>query len=222
MEIRETTLLQAWDRAIRAILAHGRVFVDDAGRECHELTNLSVTLLEPSTAADGVRAMRLCRNWRYPSEEKLANIILNKEAVRVYDYLYGQRVFAYNGVFDQVNGFIIPLLSAKPNTRRAIVSLLDPPRDLRLDAENIVGIVAIHFRVVDAKLRITAIIRTSGFFTGWPANVFQIARLQEYVARAINLPPGEITTISLSAHLHTDRLEDVEAVLGADVVGRQQ
>jgi thymidylate synthase len=218
MEIRAATMMEAWTTAIRTLLQHGRVFVDDNNRECHELSNLVVTVESPSSAVQGVRAMRACRRWRYPSEEELANIILNKEAASVYDYLYGQRIFAYDGVMNQIDSYVVPLLSAKPNTRRAIVSLLDPQRDLKLDAANVLGIALIHFRIIDGGLCVTTVIRTSGFFTGWPANVFQIAKLQEHVAHILNLPPGTLTTVSLSAHIHTDTFEDIETVLGKNVL----
>jgi thymidylate synthase len=62
------------------------------------------------------------------------------------------------------------------------------------------------------------VIRTSGFFTGWPANVFQLAKLQEHVAHALSLPPGSLTTISLNAHLHSDDFDDIETVLGKEIL----
>jgi len=218
MEIRATTMKEAWQEAIKLILTQGRVFIDDDKRECHELNHLAVTIENPASAAEGVRAMRSARTWIYPSEEELANIMLNKEAASIYDYLYGQRIFAYHDVFSQIDEYIIPLLQRRPNTRRAIVSLLDPEEDLKLDAKNIIGLCLLHFQLIDKRLCVTAVIRTSGFFTGWPANVYQVARLQEHVARALSLPPGSITTVSLSAHLFAENLPDVATLLGNDVL----
>jgi len=218
MEFAAKTVREAWLAAIRHILTEGRKFIDDDGRECHEVANLSVTIENPASAAEGVRAMRLCRKWRYPSEDELANIILNKEAGSSYDYLYGQRIFAYAGTVDQVDDYVIPLLKARPNSRRAVVSLLNPALDLKSGSTNLLGIALIHFRILDGKVDVTTVIRTSGFFTGWPANIFQIAQLQERVALALQLPQGRITTISLAAHIHTENLEDIEIVLGKDVV----
>jgi thymidylate synthase (methanogen type) len=218
MEIREESMLVAWKGAISFILSEGRAFIDDEGRECHEVNNLRVTVEKATSTVEGVRAMRRNRKWHYPSEEELSNIMLNKEAASVYDYLYGQRIFSYNGTLDQVNDFIIPLLKRKQNTRRAIISLLNPVRDLKPDAKNIVGISLIHFRVIEGRLNVTAVIRTSGFFTGWPANIYQLSKLQEYVAHAINLPQGVITTISLAAHLHSDSFDDIELVLGEEIL----
>ncbi len=218
MEIRAATTMDAWKQAIRYVLEKGKVFVDDDGRECHEVRHLTVTVEKPSSAADGVRAMRLCRKWKYPSEEELTNIMLNKEAASTYDYLYGQRIFAFNGVVNQIDDYVIPLLQKKPNTRKAIVSLLNPARDMQPDAKNVLGVSLISFRIVDKRLAATAVIRTSGFFTGWPANIFQLARLQEHIAHVLNLPPGALTTMSLHAHLHSENFEDIEVVLGKDIL----
>jgi len=218
MEIRAATMTEAWRQAISLILREGRIFIDDDKQECHELRDLTVTIENPATAADGVRAMRTAQNWVYPSEEELANIMLDKEAASIYDYLYGQRIFGYRDAFNQIDEYVIPLLQRRPNSRRAVVSLLDPEEDLRLDAKNILGLCLLHFRVVERRLCVTAVIRTSGFFTGWPANVYQVTKLQEYVARALSLPQGSITTVSLSAHLFSENLEDVSAVLGKDML----
>ena len=218
MEIRCQTMMEAWQAAVKLILSEGRLFLDDDKRECRELRDFTVIIENPSSAAEGVRAMRASHKWIYPSEEELANIMLNKEAASIYDYLYGQRIFAYRDAFNQVDDYIIPLLQQRPHTRRAVVALLDPEADLRLDAKNILGLCLIHFQVVEKKLCVTAIIRTSGFFTGWPANVYQVAKLQEHVARALSLPQGSITTISLSAHLFSENLDDVAEILGKDVL----
>ncbi len=215
-------MMEAWRAAIRAITIHGRFFLDDEKREGKEIANLTITIEEPATTADGIRAMRRFRGWRYPSEEELASIILNKEGGFVYDYLYGQRIFSYNEKLNQVDGYVIPLLKERPGTRRAIISLLNPIRDLKVNAQNVLGVSLIHFRIINGRLNVTAVIRTSGFFTGWPANVFQVAKLQEYVSRNLQLPPGALTTVSLSAHVHEENHEEIRAVLGPDVIGQEE
>ncbi len=98
---------------------------------------------------------------------------------------------------------------------------MNPVEDLRSGASNTPGIILISFRIIEKKLCVTALIRTSGFFTGWPANVYQVARLQEYVARALSIVPGSVTTISLSAHLYADQYDDIAMVLGKDVLERK-
>jgi len=218
MELAAETMMELWKAAMRHILMNGRRFVDDDGKRCREIQNLVVTIKKPSSSIDGVRAMRVVRKWRYPSEEELANIMLNKEAGGIYDYLYGQRIFAYNGTLNQIDEYVVPSLQQRPETRRAIVSLLNPLRDLKMGKKNIIGMSLLQFRIIEKRLVVTAIIRTSGFFTGWPANVFQVAKLQAHVARQLQIPAGPLTTISLAAHIHDENLEDIELVLGKDVV----
>ncbi len=218
MEISAETMMEAWKAAMRRILSQGRRFVDDDGKACREVRNLVVTVEKPSSTVDGVRAMRVVQKWRYPSEKELANIMLHKEAAGIYDYLYGQRIFAYDGTLNQIDEYVVPLLQQRPETRRAVVSLLNPPRDLKVEKKNVLGMSLLQFRIIEKRLIVNAVIRTSGFFTGWPANVFQVAKLQEHVARKLQVPAGPLTTISLAAHVHEENLDDIELVLGKDVV----
>lgn len=221
MEIKAETVMDAWKMAIQHILANGRTYTDDEGRQSCEVANLTIVITNPSSAREAVHAMRSSRKWIYPSEEELTNIILHKDESPIYDYMYSQRIFNYEHILNQVDEYVIPLLQQKPNTRRAVIALLNPLRDMKLDKKNFPSLSFIFFKIVEKQLNVSVVIRTSGFFTGWPANVFQIAKLQDYVAHALALPRGNITTISLSAHLHLDTLEDVASVLGKEVVTKR-
>lgn len=218
VELYAQTMIEAWHEAIRHILQEGKIFTDDDGKECLEAMNLAITVEQPTSSIVGIKKMRSSKKWRYPSEEELKAIMLRKESASIYEYLYGQRIFAYNGVFNQIEDYIIPLLQKRPHTRRATISLINPERDFTPGALNVPALVLIRFRVVDGKLTVTAVIRTSGFFTGWPANLYQLFQLQEYVANKVRLPIGNISTFSMSAHLHSEQLADIEEILGKDVL----
>lgn len=212
MDIEADTFMECWHRVLQRILDEGRSFVDDDNLDCLEISNLTVRVLRPDTAKEGIRVMRKRKEWRYPSEEELTRIMLHKDAESVYDYLYGQRLFGYDGVLNQIDDHVIPILTSKRTTRRAVAMSLNPSKDLRPDALNIPGISMVNFRLIEGKLEVTGIIRTSGFLTGWPANVFQLWKLQEYVAHALEVPLGSLTTISLSAHLHNVNMEEIREV----------
>lgn len=214
MEIFGETVQNVWRNAVEKILKHGIRFMDDNRGDCFQLSNLMVTIQKPSSIADAVRTLQRYKRWIYPSEEELVNIILNKEANAFYDYLYGQRIFDYRHTVNQIDEYVIPLLRKNPNSRRANVSLFNPEKDMRIGKRNYPGIAFISFKIIEKRLCVTTIIRTSDFFIGWPSNLFQISKLQEYVAHTLAVPPGTITTLSLSAHLHLDNIEDIKNVLG--------
>ena len=47
-------------------------------------------------------------------------------------------------------------------------------------------------------------------FFGWPGNIYQTYLMQEYVRKEINCQPGKLATISVSAHLFLDQLENIK------------
>ena len=72
---------------------------------------------------------------------------------------------------------------------------------------------SIYFKIIDNELTVTTVIRSNDMFIGWPANIYQIYLLQQYVAKAIGIKTGSITTISHSAHVFDEYKEEVEQVL---------
>jgi thymidylate synthase len=115
---------------------------------------------------------------------------------------------------NQLDGYVIPLLKSHPDTRRALVTLADPVADDVTHLHNYVSLLGVWFRVVAGKLTVTALIRSNDFVLGWPANLFQIKLLQEYVAERVGVAAGSITTVSLSAHLFLDDEKLISSVLG--------
>lgn len=69
------------------------------------------------------------------------------------------------------------------------------------------------FKVRDNKLNVTAVIRSNDLFFGFPANVYQIYILQEYVRKRLGIDTGDITFFSNSAHIFEDNFEDILKVI---------
>lgn len=214
MEIVEKTTLEAWTTALRIIKEKGGVFHDTDNRVCREILNFSVTILHPDLAADEpIDHIRKINKWFYPSKEELSNIIFNQYELPLYEYTYGSRLFNHQGLVDQINDYIIPLLKQQPTSRRATVSVLDPSIDMHMHNRNAPGLASIHFKIDHGSLRMTCIIRSNDFFIGWPANIYQLSNLQRYVAQQLSLPVGSLTTYSISAHIFDDYEEELKRVL---------
>ncbi|MBD3208860.1 hypothetical protein GF367_00380 [Candidatus Woesearchaeota archaeon] len=214
MNITKPTALDAWKSALHHIMNKGSDFQDHDGRTCREVLNLSVTIQHPDVGIeDPIDTIRKINKWIYPSKDELVNIIFNQYDLPVYDYTYGSRIFGYQEVFDQINDYIIPLLKQHPNSRRATVITIDPIKDLKLSNRNVPGLVSLHCKVDDGKLLLTAVIRSNDYFIGWPANIHQLAALQQYLAEALELRVGELMTYSISAHVFKEYEEDIQQVL---------
>ncbi|MBR9702858.1 hypothetical protein GOV10_02390 [Candidatus Woesearchaeota archaeon] len=207
-------VMMAWRQALKDIKDNGVSFTDDEGRECLEVLNYSLTVHSMEDIHTALQLLRGQKGWYYPSDEELKEVLFNQEFEESNRYAYGPRIFRFREKLNQLDGYVIPLLRSHPDTRRALVTLADPVADDVTHLHNYVSLLGVWFRMANGRLCVTAMIRSNDFVLGWPANLFQIKLLQEYVAERVGADLGAITTISLSAHLFLDDDKLISGVLG--------
>ena len=110
--------------------------------------------------------------------------------------------------------YVIPLLKKTPTSKRAVVILLTPQKDILPLRREMPGLVMVNFNIRDGKLHTTLVLRSNDMFHGWPCNILQAYYLAEYVAKELNYPVGTLTTISVSAHIFGEQLQDILKVVG--------
>ena len=213
MIINEKTCMEAWKKSLRYIMDNGVDFKDKDERQCHEALNLIVTIEQPDHDYDKPIDVMKGNEWIYPSTEELSAIIFNKENLAIYEFSYGPRIFNFLGRKDQINDYVIPLLKNDPNSRRAVISLLNPQTDSYALNKNMPSLIAIYFKIRDGRLDCTCTIRSNDFFIGWPGNIYQIYLLQKYVADKLNIKTGALSTISYSAHIFHEHFENINKIL---------
>jgi thymidylate synthase len=212
--IHEETAFHAWQKALQHIIDHGHRYKDVRGRVCIEVSNLHISVKDPTKQLTlPIEHLQNIQEWVYPSLTEIAEIILAKQQGYTYGYAYGARLFSYGGTLNQINDYIIPLLKQDPTSRRAIVSLYDPHKDAQPGAENVPGMVVLDFKIRDGRLQIIAFIRSNDMFIGWPANIYQLFVLQEYVSARLDVAAGSLTTFSTSAHLFEDHINRIKQLL---------
>lgn len=215
MEIEAKTTMDGWREALKAIMQEGKDCTDISKRTYRELLNFTMTIENYNFDAEKpIQLMNNFEKWVYPSQEELTGIIMSKKKPAEYDYIIGLRIFNFQEQINQVNDFVIPLLKNNPNTRRAIVNVYNPVKDSRIGNKHVPSIMNIFFKREDGKLHLTFFIRSNDFFIGWPATVFQMKVLHEYVAKKLGLEMGSLTTISASAHMFHDNFDDINRVIG--------
>jgi thymidylate synthase (methanogen type) len=214
MEIILPTAQDAWKATLHSIIEKGKEFKDNDHRDCKELLNVSVTITSPDVGIEEpIDTIKKIDKWVYPSKDELISIIFNEIEQPLYEYTYGSRIFGYQGTIDQINDYIIPLLKENPMSRRASIVTIDPRKDLNIKNKNAPGLISLHFKIHDEKVLLTAVIRSNDFFIGWPANIYQLAALQYYVAEQLERRVGPLTTYSISAHLFMEYSEEIQKVL---------
>jgi thymidylate synthase len=215
MEIIKDSPVEAWKTALSFILENGRDFEDQEKRMCRQIINLMLTIKKPSKGIEEpITTMRAFDRWVYPSKEELKNTLFYEKAGIGYDYSYGSRIFNYNNVKDQVNDYVVPILQKNIGSRRGSIIIYEPIKDSDVNNKNTPGLISIHVIVKDKKLRLTGIVRSNDIFVGWPANIFQLHLLQQEISKKLNLEAGELTTVSLSAHIFEEHFTEIRKVIG--------
>lgn len=215
MELKENNALELWKKTLRHIIEKGEEYKDNDGRTCREMLNIVMTLTDTKTGFElPIDEMRKSKIWIYPSKEELSNIMFKEKQAPIYEYTYGGRMFNFSSQFDQINDFIIPLLKKDPDSRRAVVMIYDPIQDSAIFNRNIPGIIYMQFRVKDNKLFLNASIRSNDVFFGWPANIFQLVMLNQYLAKELKVESGSVSVLSNSAHIFMEDVERMREVIG--------
>lgn len=213
MSITKETTILAWNSALKFVFQKGKDFKDNDGRICREVLNLQITIKNPQKDIDKpIQQMRGFEKWVYPSKEELTSIILNKNYSMGHDYSYGPRIFGMEGKIDQITDFVIPILKNDKDSRKAGISLYNKDVDSKIENSNIPSLIYLHFKIRNNKLRCTSIVRSCDLFIGWPANIYQIFCLQEFVAERLDIKPGALTTFCCSAHVFNEHFNSISYI----------
>src|SRR6478736_3185683 len=98
----------------------------------------------------------------------------------------------------------IDVLSSDRASRRAVLSLWRPEKDLAVEVEAVPCNVMVDLKVRGDGLRMTVMNRANALHIGLLINVLQFGMLGEYVAAALQVPFVRQTHITTALHLYTD------------------
>lgn len=211
MEINAKDALSAWKESVAVVRSRGTHVGKE--RDSLELLNLLVTVRDAANIAYPIEFLTSSKQWVYPSLREIEDIILARRNQSPYYYSYGAKLFGGPGKTNQIHDFIIPLLKSSPDTRRAC-AIITEPQDARGESSHqMSSVIAVDFKLRDGRLHSTMFIRSNDVFIGWPANIYQLFVLTEYVAARVNVPLGTLSTLSTSAHLFTEYDSDIKKLL---------
>jgi thymidylate synthase len=133
---------------------------------------------------------------------------------RWFDYFsfknLDKSVFIYRGDgdklgFNQIEENVINELKRDNSSRRAVVISLQPELDsLRT---HIPCITQLQFLIRDKKLNCIVYIRSNDMLSAWGADAYALSQVFKYVANKLNIQPGYLEIISISAHIYYKRDE---------------
>lgn len=127
--------------------------------------------------------------------------------------IYGAYGWRWRGGFgfDQL-GAIATLLRAEPTSRRAVLTMWSPVKDLHcgLKKADIPCNTTAYFQVIDGALNMTVCCRSNDILWGaYGANAVHFSVLQEYMAAAIGVGIGPYVQFSNNLHIYTDILDPI-------------
>lgn len=212
VEIKGKTAEQVWKKLLEHVILEGLEFTDRKGRVCKEAMNVVTVIENPENVSKPMEILNGFQKWVYPPIDEIKDSILGKKDAQGYYYHYGARAFDFNGI-NQIDDYVIPLLKKTPTTKRAITVFYDPNKDTLPIKKETPGMVMVNFNIRNKKLHTTIVIRSNDIFYGWPANVIQAYCLADYIGKELNVEVGTISTVSISAHIFEDQIEDIKKVV---------
>lgn len=124
-------------------------------------------------------------------------------ATGVLEEAYGPRLIGTGEFGHLVNQIqrVISRLREKPDTRRAVISILEPS-DLEPGRAEAPCTIALQFIRRRERLHLVAIMRSNDAYLGFPHDVFCFTMIQELVARSLGIRVGEYHHFATSLHLY--------------------
>lgn len=199
--IAHRTPAEGWKWACQIVNTYGDKVITEDHKLTKEVRNLVVQILEPGEGwpIPGSR-------WDIPALERYAEQFLSGENETGFAYTYGERFVNYHSPWldlppvNQINDSVIYRLINGKTTRRAIATTWQPWFDPFNSECPCLQLIDFLFR--DEKLNMTAFFRSHDILQAWPANVYGLNKLLEYVGGEAGMEPGSITTVSTSSHIY--------------------
>ena len=214
MEIKSETIINAWKSSLKYIFESGEDFTDENNRVCREVLNLVIKVNNPGeNITIAIDVLNNFKKWVYPPLDEIGDLILSRKLSPTYSYSYGPRLFNFQNTINQIDNFIIPLLKRNSFSRRGIVLVWSPIQDSNIYRRDVPGLISIYFKIRKKSLNATIVVRSNDIFFGWPANLYQVFVLQDYIAKKLGCKIGSLTTFSNSAHIFKDQFEDIQKVI---------
>lgn len=183
--------LSAWKELITTIQRFG-IPVTLAKGQRRELQNVKVVVEHPGPVPEP-----LLQRYGFDPErlKRYQEDILSGSIEQDETYTYGNRLRVYFHV-DSLKA-VIGRLQKDPQDRKAYAVLWDPRRDLEAPTGH-PCLVGVYFRTFQDALTLSAVFRTHNALDAWLVNFYGLMAVQDFVARAVPLPPGPITVFSHS------------------------
>ena len=208
MFVRGKNITSSWKRILEVIWYKGEEFKSQKGAT-KEIRNLLVSVSNPKD--EEIAGFPMAGDELTKYAEQLMSADRSG-----FDYTYGERLRGWGeGVIEKPVDQIVEvadILKKDESSRRATCVTWIPPKDLK--TSEVPCLILLDFKARHGVLHASAVFRSNDMFGAWPANVYGLNKVNDYVARKIKAETGSITTQSISAHIYDHDYKNVEKTLG--------
>ena len=206
--IRAASISEAWQRGLSLIWRQGAEITDQRGTRIKEILSLQMVVEDPYRDM-----IPTGYSWNEERLEEYARQLLSGDNPG-FEYTYGERLRAWalpDGVpLDQIEQAISRLRASSSTRRATAVTWIAPLDSAR---EEVPCMIVDDFKLRDGRLNLSIFFRSHDFAGAYPANLYGLARLLQYVAGEVGAEPGSISTTSASAHIYEHDWDWVERML---------
>jgi len=206
--IRAASISEAWQRGLSLIWRQGEEITDQRGTRIKEILSLQMVVEDPYQ-----EMIPPGYSWNEERLEEYARQLLSGDNPG-FEYTYGERLRAWalpGGIpLDQIEQAIARLRASSSTRRATAVTWIAPLDSAR---EEVPCMIVDDFKLRDGRLHLSIFFRSHDFAGAYPANLYGLARLLQYVAGEVGAEPGSISTTSASAHIYEHDWDWVERML---------
>lgn len=128
---------------------------------------------------------------------------------------------AYGYLLKEKYGFnqiekIIELLQKDPNTRRAVININVPNKNV-IETKDEPCTICLQFYIRNNKLCCTGIMRSNDVYFGLTYDIVYFTQLQKYIAKKLNIDTGSYTHFATSMHFYDKDKEKIEKIANGDL-----
>jgi len=206
--IRAASISEAWQRGLSLIWRQGAEITDQRGTRIKEILSLQMVVEDPYS-----EMIPPGYSWNEERLEEYARQLLSGDNPG-FEYTYGERLRAWalpgGTPLDQIEQAIARLRASSSTRRATAVTWIAPLDSAR---EEVPCMIVDDFKLRDGRLHLSIFFRSHDFAGAYPANLYGLARLLQYVAGEVGAEPGSISTTSASAHIYEHDWDWVERLL---------
>lgn len=120
-------------------------------------------------------------------------------------------IMKYKFGFDQVEK-IIELLTIDPNSRRAVINLNTPNKNV-IETKDEPCTIALDYYIRNNKLFCTGMMRSNDIWFGLPYDIAFFMQLQKYIANRLHVDYGTYTHFVVSLHVYKKNIDNIKSIV---------